>query len=100
MSNVFQPFKKRILIKPSEVATETNVGGITLVLPQNENTKPEEGIVISVGPDVSLVQVNDHVIFGRYSGMEYSIDQIKYYVLHEDDVMGKFVSGKVPVEVI
>ena len=61
-----EPLDDWIVIEPLD-ETETATG---LIVPVNEATQTLTGIVAAVGPDVSLVEPGDKVLFPRDAGHE------------------------------
>ncbi len=87
MNKAFMPFGSNLLIKREE-AEEVTAGGI--VLPEAaQQTKHDEGVVITAGPDCKLVHVGDTVLFMPFAGIEVEISGRVYLVLPEIDVVGK-----------
>ena len=89
-----KPLEDRIVIKQSE-AEEKTTGGI--YLPETAKEKPQIGKVVAVGPGRVLdngkvakmsVKKNDEVIYAKYMGSEVEIDEKKYVILREKDVLG------------
>ena len=89
-----RPLDDRVVIKQSE-AEEKTAGGI--ILPDTAKEKPHIGKIIAVGPGKLLddgkrgkmsVKKNDEVIYAKYIGSEIEIDEEKFVVLHESDVLG------------
>ncbi len=95
MSNQkIQPLGDRVLVEPLEAEEKTS-GGI--LIPDTAKEKQQKGIVIAVGKgrvneDGKLtpleVKVNDHVLFGRYTGSEIKIGATDYLIIKEDDILG------------
>ena len=63
---ILEPLDDWIVIEPLD-ETETSTG---LIVPVNEATQTLTGIVAAVGPDVSLVEPGDKVLFPREAGHE------------------------------
>jgi chaperonin GroES len=89
-----RPLDDRVVIKQSD-AEEKTAGGI--ILPDTAKEKPQIGKIVAVGPGKLLddgkrckmsVKKNDKVIYGKYMGSEVEIDQDKYVVLRESDILG------------
>jgi chaperonin GroES len=89
-----RPLDDRVVIKQSD-AEEKTAGGI--ILPDTAKEKPQIGKIVAVGPGKLLddgkrckmsVKKNDKVIYGKYMGSEIEIDQDKYVVLRESDILG------------
>lgn len=93
MALQLKPLGNRIVVEPLE-QEEVTPGGI--VLPETAKEKPQQGVVLSVGPgdrdekgqripmDVS---VGDKVLFAKYSGTEVKVDGKKLLILRESDVL-------------
>jgi chaperonin GroES len=88
------PLDDRVVIKQSE-AEEKSAGGI--ILPDAAKEKPQRGKIIAVGPGKILdngkrgemnVKKGDDVLYAKYSGNEIEIDNEKYVILHEGDILG------------
>lgn len=88
-----RPISDRIVVKRDK-ADDVTAGGI--VLPENSKDKPTQGTVVAVGrgrmlPDGTVaemeIQEGDSVMFGAYKGSEVEIDDEKFVVMHESDVM-------------
>jgi chaperonin GroES len=89
----YRPLGDRLVIKPFVEKEETTAGGI--VIPSVAQERPNEGEVLAVGPgkiDDSgktlpmHVKVGDVVVFGKFSGLEVSIEKQKLLLLRESEV--------------
>jgi chaperonin GroES len=87
-----KPLADRVVIKPSP-ADERTKGGI--ILPDTAKEKPVVGEIVAVGPGrkgddgkiVAMeVKVGDHVLYGKYSGTETTVDGQEYLILRETDI--------------
>ncbi|KPK75804.1 MAG: molecular chaperone GroES [Phycisphaerae bacterium SM23_30] len=88
-----RPLDDRVLVKQSE-AEEVTAGGI--VLPDSAQEKPQRGKVVATGPGKLLdsgergkmcVKKGAEVFYGKYAGSEVEIDQEKYVILRESDIL-------------
>ena len=94
MSLNVRPLADRVLVKPLEREEMTKSG---IVLPDTAKEKPQEGEVVAVGPGrfndqtgarVALdVAVGDRVMYSKYSGNEFKIDDVEYLVLEERNIL-------------
>ena len=92
MSVSIKPLEDRILVRTLE-AEQTTASG--LVIPDTAKEKPQEGIVLAVGPGrfedgarVPLdVSVGDIVIYSKYGGTEVKYNNEEYLVLSARDVL-------------
>ena len=90
---MIKPLADKVVIEPVE-CEEKSAGGI--ILPDTAKTKPQEGVVIAVGPGKVLddgsrsemsVKKGDRVIYAKYGGTEVKIDDKKLLILKESDVL-------------
>ena len=79
-----KPLDKNILVKVEEESKKTT-GGI--YLPDSAVQDKTNGRVISVGNNVEYIKPNDVVVFGKYSGDEIIINNGKYKILKESEVL-------------
>lgn len=85
-----QPMGTRVLIQPLEQESKTASG---LLLPETAKEKPQMGLVIAVGDDEEIkLNVNDKVLFAKYSGTEFRMDGTGYLLLELNDILAKFVN--------
>ena len=64
--------------------------------------KPEQGVVIAVGPGkfdedgekrIPVdVKVGDHIVFSKYGYDELKVDGKEYYIVGETSILGVFIS--------
>ncbi len=89
-----KPLGSRVVIKASARDEMTKSG---IVLPDTVKDKPQEGKVLAVGPGdrhpdtgerikVDLKE-GDRVLFQKYSGTEFKLDDEEYIVLSEKDIL-------------
>jgi len=90
----FRPLHDRVVVRRVD-AEEKTAGGI--IIPDTAKEKPQEGIVLSVGPGardehgklVPLdVKAGDRVLFGKWSGTEIKVDGEDLLIMKESDIMG------------
>ena len=75
------------------MSEETTKSGI--VLPGQAKEKPQQAEVIAVGPggvvdgkEITMqVKVGDKVIYSKYSGTEVELDNEKYVVVKQNDIL-------------
>jgi len=88
-----QPLADRVLVKP-KAREETTRSGI--VLPDTAKEKPQEGTIVAAGPGrvmedgtrVALdVKVGDSVLYAKYAGTEYKIENEDHLILKESDIL-------------
>lgn len=88
-----KPLGARVVIKPLEREEMTKSG---IVLPDTIKEKPQEGKVVAVGPGgvdkngnkiEMTLKVGNRVLYQKYSGTEFKLDDVEYLVLAHDDVL-------------
>jgi chaperonin GroES len=87
-----KPLEDRIVVQASDAESTTASG---LVIPDTAKEKPQEGIVLAVGPGrfedgvrVPLdVKVGDKVLYSKYGGTEVKYSGEEYLVLSARDVL-------------
>lgn len=93
MAKSLQPIGDRVIVKPSTREEVTKTG---LVLPDTAKEKPQEGEVLGVGPGRVLdsgqrvtveLKVGDKVIYAKYAGTEYKLEDDELLILSERDIL-------------
>jgi len=88
-----RPLGDRVVIKPVEREEKTKSG---IVLPDTAKEKPQEGIVEAVGSGRLLdngtkipmeLQVGDKILYAKYAGNEFKVEEIEYLIISEKDVL-------------
>ena len=87
-----KPLFDRVVLKQL-VSEETTKSGI--VLPGQAKEKPQQAEVIAVGPggvvdgkEITMqVKVGDKVIYSKYSGTEVELDNEKYVIVKQNDIL-------------
>jgi chaperonin GroES len=95
MAMNLKPLADRVVVKPI-VKEEVTKGGI--VLPDTAKEKPQEGLIVAVGPgklgdDGKRVEMEvnkgDKVIYAKYAGTEWKVGGDEYLILRESDILAK-----------
>jgi len=95
-----EPLGDRVVIK-SVPKEEVSKGGI--FLPDTAKEKPQEGEIIAVGPGrlteegqrIAMdVKVGDKVIYSKYAGTEFKLDEQELIIMRETDILAKKVSKR------
>lgn len=95
MAAKIKPLGDRVVIKPLP-KEEVSKGGI--VLPDTAKEKPQEGKIIAVGPGklsedgkriAMEVKVGDKVIYSKYAGTEFKLDDEEVVIMRESDILAK-----------
>ena len=88
-----KPLGARVVVKPLKREETTKSG---LVLPDMNSEKPTEAHVVAVGPGgydkngnkvEMTLKVGDHVLYGKYTGTEFKIDDEDVLILDLDSVL-------------
>ena len=88
-----KPLGDRLVIKPTP-REETTKSGI--VLPDTAKERPQEGTILAVGPGRTLddgsreamdVSVGQKVLFQKYAGTEFKLDEEELLILSQKDVL-------------
>ena len=81
----FKPLGDRLLVERVE---ETNTTASGIIIPDNAKEKPSRAKVLAIGNDVEDINMDDIVVFGKYAGVELSLDSKEYLVLEVSDILG------------
>jgi len=90
-----EPLGDRVVIQPAP-KEEVSKGGI--VLPDTVKEKPQEGKIIAVGPGklnedgnriAMEVKKGDKVIYSKYAGTEFKLDDEEVVIMRESDILAK-----------
>jgi chaperonin GroES len=88
-----KPLGDRLVVKPLEQEEQTTSG---IFLPETAKEKPQQGKVIAAGPGARKdsgervamdVNVNDTVLYAKYSGTTIKLNGSEYLILKETDVL-------------
>lgn len=88
-----KPLADRVIVEPVEKEEMTSAG---IYVPETAKEKPQEGRVVAVGPGRLMdngerapmeVKKGDRVIFAKYAGTEMKLDDTKYLILGEKDIL-------------
>ncbi len=87
-----KPLFDRVVLLPIENESETK-GGI--LLPMAAQEKSQLATVVAVGSGENLdgkqvgmqVKVGDKVLYGKFTGTEVTVDEVKYVVIRQPDIL-------------
>jgi len=88
-----KPLGDRLIIEPIEQEEMTASG---IVLPETAKEKPMQGKVLAIGPGARKedgsriamdVSTGDTVLYAKYGGTEVKLENKKYLILKETDVL-------------
>ena len=91
------PLFDKVVLKQL-AAEETTKSGI--VLPGQAKEKPQQAEVIAVGPggmvdgkEITMqVKAGDKVIYSKYSGTEVEVEEEKYVIVKQSDILAVLLS--------
>lgn len=81
--------RTRVLIQPLEQEGKTDSG---LLLSETVKERPQTGLIVAVGDEHIKLEVNDKVVFAKYSGTEIKLDGNEYLLLESSDVLANFLN--------
>lgn len=89
-----KPLGDKVVLQQKK-AEETTKSGI--IIPDSAKEKPQEAIVIAVGPgkssdgEITPLQVKegDVVIYSKYAGTEFKFGEEEYTIVSESDIIAK-----------
>ena len=93
MTLKLRPLGDRVLVEPIE-REEITASGI--YVPETAKERPQEGVVVAVGPgrkddDGKVVPMDvkkgDRVLYAKYGGTEVKLEDKKYLILKETDIL-------------
>ena len=88
-----KPLADRVVVEPA-AAEEMSSGGI--ILPDTAQEKPQQGTIVATGPGKvsdsgTLVTMElkkgDKILYGKYSGTEFSFEGTDYLIMRESDIL-------------
>ncbi|MEE8484361.1 MAG: co-chaperone GroES [Nitrospinota bacterium] len=94
MTVKIKPLSDRVLVRPLE-EKEIKKGGI--IIPETAKEKPQEGEIVAVGPGKigddgkplpMSVKKGDKVMYSKYAGTEFRINDVEHLLMREDDILG------------
>lgn len=89
---ILKPLFDKVVLEEEESSVTTASG---IVLPTQAKEKPQMARVIAVGPGgivdgkeiVMQVKVGDEVLYSKYAGSEFKLDEKKVTVLRQSDIL-------------
>ena len=93
MALKLRPLADRLVVKPTEQEEITASG---IYVPDTAKEKPQEGKVVAAGPgrkddDGNRIPMDvaegDRVLYAKYAGTEVKLDDQKYLILKESDIL-------------
>ena len=85
---MIKPLADRVQIEPKEAETKTASG---IYIPDTAKEKPQQGTVLAAGPgkkdEPMEVKVGDQVLYGKYAGTEVTVEDKKYLIVKQSDIL-------------
>jgi chaperonin GroES len=88
-----RPLGDRVVVRPTPREEMTKSG---IVLPDTAKEKPQEGLILAVGPGRILddgkreqvdVRKGDKVLYAKYAGTEFKIDGEELLIISQKDIL-------------
>ena len=88
-----RPLGDRVVIKPTPREEMTKTG---IVLPDTAKEKPQEGLILAVGPGRILddgkreqidVKEGDKVLYAKYAGTEFKVEGEELLIVSQKDIL-------------
>jgi chaperonin GroES len=88
-----RPLGDRVVVRPTPRDEMTKSG---ILIPDTVKEKPQEGTILAVGPGRILddgkreqidVQKGDKVLYARYAGTEFRIDDLDLLIVSQKDIL-------------
>lgn len=87
-----KPLFDKIVVKAVEAEAKTTSG---LFLPNSAQEKPQMALVVAVGPggiidgkEIKMqVKVGDKILYSKYSGSDFKIDEEEVTIIKQSDVL-------------
>ena len=88
-----RPLGDRVVIQPTPKEDMTKSG---IVLPDTAKEKPQEGLVLAVGPGRTLddgkrepvdVKEGQKVLYAKYAGTEFKVDGEELLIVSQKDIL-------------
>ncbi len=92
-STKLRPLGDRVVIKPAPREEMTKSG---IVLPDTSKEKPQEGVILAVGPGRTLdtgsretmdVAVGNKVLYAKYAGTEFKVEGEELLIVGQKDIL-------------
>ena len=83
-----KPLADRVIVAPSAAETATAYGSSR---PDTAQEKPQKGDRVALGKgkkdEPMTVKIGDEVLYGKYSGTEFSYEGEDYLIMKESDIL-------------
>lgn len=83
-----KPLADRVVIEPMAAETKTASG---IYIPDTAQEKPQKGKIVAVGSGTKdeemKIKVGDIVLYGKYAGTEININNEKFLIMRQSDIL-------------
>ena len=94
-----RPLNDKVIVRPLTDDEQGTASPSGIIIPDSaKKEKPEQGVVIAVGPGkwdedgekrIPLdIKVGDHVVFSKYGFDELKFEKKDYYIVAENSILG------------
>lgn len=92
--SILKPLEDKVVVKTEK--QEEKVSGSGLIIASMSEEKPQEAVVVAVGPGITFgngeklvpdVRVGDKVLFSKYQGTEVTVDGEPFLILAYRDIL-------------
>lgn len=80
-----RPLHDRVLLQRQEAQSQTASG---LYIPDKSQEKPQNALVVAVGPKVNDVKKGDVVLLSKYTGTDVTVDGESMLLVKEEELLG------------
>jgi chaperonin GroES len=98
-----RPLNDKVIVRPLTDEEQGTASPSGIIIPDSaKKEKPEQGVVIAVGPGkfdedgekrIPVdVEVGDHIVFSKYGYDELKVDGKEYYIVNEASILGVFTN--------
>ncbi|MDV3157183.1 MAG: co-chaperone GroES family protein [Candidatus Phytoplasma australasiaticum] len=88
---LIQPLNDYVVLKPKFQDERTSSGLIISTSPRKEDSL---GIVISYGPQVTNLKINDVVVYKNYSGEKLQLQEEEYLIVKSENIIAKMSTSE------
>ena len=85
---MIRPLQDRVLVQRVEAEDMTASG---IIIPDTAQEKPQKGNIVALGngkkDEPMTVKVGNEVLYGKYSGTEFSYEGEDYLIMKESDIL-------------
>jgi chaperonin GroES len=80
----FKPLGEVILVRQADAAELSTI----IITETIEKDKPAEGTVLSIGANVTTIEVGQSIVFGKYAGTQFVLNGETLLLMEAKDVLG------------